>query len=259
MQLIVDKIRIPDELSRILRPRLISALQLSLTSCTSTILNGRAGTGKTLLAADFALTCPRRVAWFKVDAPDSDRRLFFRYLAESVRTQRLGFSVESFMSLVDTTSINDMALLAESFIIALQEESSEPLLVVIDDLHRVYDTDWAAPFFCRLLPLLPLDVHLLITGRSMPPAPLWRMRSKQSLYVFDEATLAFSEDEATELFSSYGLTRAQASVAYEKTRGRAFTLDTMAQMLAATDTLCQSRGKSSIELHHLKLRCGNAC
>lgn len=259
MQLILDKIRIPNELPGILRPRLLRELRHSLISCTSTIINGRAGTGKTLLAADFALTCRRRVAWYKVDAPDNDRRLFFQYLAESVRTRRPRFSVESFMNLVDTATIDDMPLLADSFICELQENWCEPLLIVIDDLHLVYDTDWAVPFFGRLLPLLPTEAHVLITGRSLPPAPLWRMRSKQTLCVVDEATLAFSPKEARELFTTYGLSSSLANAAHRKTRGRAFTLDTMAQLLAATDALNQSRRSTPSELRIVKKLHEHAC
>lgn len=259
MQLILDKIKIPNDLPRTLRPRLLNELRQSVASCTSTIINGRAGTGKTLLAADFALTCGRRVAWYKVDAPDSDWRLFFQYLAESVRAQRPGFAVERFMNQVETAAIEDMPLLAESFIFELQESWSEPLLIVIDDLHLVYDTDWAVPFFSRLLPLLPLEAHMLITGRSMPPAPLWRMRSKQTLCVVDEATLAFTKDEARELFHTYALSGAQAIAAHRKTRGRAFALDTLAQLLTATETLSQQGARTSTELHLVEPMPEHAC
>ena len=80
MQIILDKITLPSEQPRISRTRLLNMLHGSLTNCTSTIVNGRAGTGKTLLAADFAHRCGRRVAWYKVDASDGDLQVFFRYL-----------------------------------------------------------------------------------------------------------------------------------------------------------------------------------
>ncbi len=245
MQLLIDKIQIPSELPRILRPRLLSELCLALSSCTSTVINGRAGTGKTLLAADFALSCKRRVAWYKVDATDIDRRLFFRYLVESVRAQRKEFEANSLMRLVETTDVEESPLLAESFIYELQKSWEEPLLIVIDDLHLVYDTDWAVPFFRRLLPLLPADAHMLITGRSMPPAPLWRMRSKQTLCVIDEESLAFTKDEAIGLFAAYGLSAQCAEKALLQTRGRAFPLDTCAQLLVATEALGQSKAASA--------------
>lgn len=245
MQLILDKIKMPSELPRISRPRLSGELRLSLNSCTSTIINGRAGTGKTLLAADFAQRCGRRIAWYKVDATDSDRRVFFQYLVESVREQRPGFGAERIMSLVETSSIEDIPLLAESFIYELLESGTEPLLIVIDDLHLVYDADWVVPFFRRLLPLLPAEAHMLITGRSLPPAPLWRMRSKQTLCVMDEPMLAFSKDEAKELFASYKLTGAQAGAAHKQTRGRAAALDAMAHLLLATPPVFNKESRNA--------------
>ncbi|MBV9959065.1 MAG: hypothetical protein JO360_11625 [Acidobacteria bacterium] len=236
MQLILDKIKSPAELPRISRSRLLTELRVALNSCTSTIINGRAGTGKTMLAADFAAGCGRRIAWYKVDASDSDRRVFFEYLVESVRAQRPKFAGEAIMRLVESSSLEDIPLLAESFIYELLESGSEPLLIVIDDLHLIYDADWVVPFFRRLLPLLPAEAHVLITGRSLPPAPLWRMRSKQTLCVIDETMLAFSKEEAKELFNTYSLAGAQASAAHKQTRGRASALDALACVLASNES-----------------------
>jgi LuxR family maltose regulon positive regulatory protein len=102
---------------------------------------------------------------------------------------------------------------------------------VIEDLHLVSDSDWLVPFFSRLLPLLPSEVHMLVTSRSLPPAPLWRMRSKQSLVVIDEETLAFTRPEAVALFASYGLSQDQASISLDHTHGRAAALDESAAFL----------------------------
>ena len=234
MQLILDKIALPAPAAVLPRPRLLGTLDESLASCTSTILNGRAGTGKTLLAAEFARRCGRCVAWYKVDAPDVDRRLFFRYLLASVRRQRAGFGSEGLADLAQTASIPEMPLLAETFVYELLESGGDPLLIVIDDLHLVYDAEWFVPVFRRLLPLLPAEAHMLVTGRSLPPAPLWRMRSKQTLCVIDEAALAFTHDEARQLFARYGLSEAQAEAAMARTRGRAATLQDTARTLSAS-------------------------
>ncbi len=217
------------------RARLINMLHDSLNSCTSTIINGRAGTGKTTLAANFAQKCGRRVAWYKVDAADSELGIFFRYLIESVRAERPRFDGDALMALVASATLEDIPMLAEAFIYELQERRGEPLLIVIEDLHLVYDADWVVPFFRRLLPLLPTDAHMLITGRSLPPAPLWRMRSKQTLCVIEEHALSFTLQEAKKLFARYGLTEAQARRAHEETHGRAHSLDEMAKALAASN------------------------
>jgi LuxR family maltose regulon positive regulatory protein len=231
MQIILDKITAPGEQPRISRVRLLNTLHGSLANCTSTIINGRAGTGKTFLAADFARRSGRRIAWYKVDASDGDLQVFFKYLVASVQRWRPGFGEVALMPLVETATLDDIPMLAEAFVYELLEQKGEPLLIVIDDLHLVYDAEWVVPFFRRLLPLLPAEAHMLITGRSLPPAPLWRMRSKQTLCVIEEPTLLFTQLEATRLFSSYGLREAQAAEALKQTHGRASTLDAMARLL----------------------------
>ena len=238
MQLILDKITPPADAPRISRVRLLNTLHGSLASCTSTIINGRAGTGKTALAADFAQRSGRRVAWYKVDASDGELRVFFQYRIESVRAQRPSFGYETLSRLLaETGEPEDVPLLAESFVYELIESGSDPLLIVVDDLHLVYDAEWVVPFFRRLLPLLPPEAHMLITGRSLPPAPLWRMRSKQTLCVVEESVIAFTEEEATKLFATYGLKREQALTALVQTRGRAAALDRAAVVLSAPGKL----------------------
>lgn len=236
-ELITEKITQPDSPSRVSRARLLSMLEQSMAAGGSTVISGRAGSGKTALAVDFANRCGRPVAWYKVDAPDADPKLFFRYLIRSIQEQRPGFGMKSLMPLVETGEIELIDWLTEAFVYELAEgESTSPLLIVIEDLHLVSDSDWLMLFFGRLLPLLPSEVHVLITSRSLPPAPLWRMRSKQSLVVIDEATLSFTRPEAIALFESYGLSNEQASIALDHTHGRAGALDDCAAFLRQAET-----------------------
>jgi hypothetical protein len=228
-QLVLDKIATPRDQPRVSRPRLIEMLSENFASYSATIINGRAGTGKTVLAADFARRCGRAAAWYKVDAADSDLRIFYRYLVESVRLQQPLLDLDGTMELPEAVAFDLIPLLADALVFQLGECKSEPLLMVIEDLHLVYDADWLVPFFRRLLPLLPRDTHLLITCRSLPPTPLWRMRSKQMLRVLDEADLAFTLDEAVNLFKTHGLREEHARIALQRTRGRAMAIATFAE------------------------------
>ena len=171
MQFILDKVAAPREIPRVSRPRLLRLLEEGLDSCTSTLITGRAGTGKTLLATDFARRCGPRVAWYKVDASDGELRIFFRYLIEAVSRQRPGFGQKVLAHFAGSPGPEDIPTLAEAFLYELQEGEGEPLLIVVDDLHLIYDAEWVVPFFQRLLPLLPPEAHMLIIGRSAPPSP----------------------------------------------------------------------------------------
>jgi len=216
-----EKIAVPAVSPRSSRLRLLKLLDENVVSANATIINGRAGSGKTTLAADFARHVGRAVSWYKVDASDNDLGVFCQYLAASLSLQRPSIDEDRLMQVTETIESDRAELLAERFVFQLSESKSEPLLIVIEDLHLVYDADWVVPFFRRLLPLLPVDVHVVITCRSLPPAPLWRLRSKQMLRVVEESELAFTLDEAIGLFESYGLSEEHARVAWNQTNGRA--------------------------------------
>ena len=236
-KLVLEKITVPSSIACVPRPRLHALLEQSVLSCTSTIITGRAGSGKTTLSTDFAEKSGRKVAWYKVDAPESNLPIFFQYLISSIGFQRPAFGVYSLLPLLRAEpGSHQISLLAEHFVFELERHSAAPLLIVIEDLHLVCDADWVVMFFRRLLPLLPSDVHLLITSRTIPPAPLWRMRSKQTLSVIDEDILAFTRDEAITLFRRYGLTPEQANIALDRSRGRAAALSSLAATLHYAET-----------------------
>lgn len=232
--LISEKISLPPANSRS-RLRLRLLLEKSVNCCNSTIISGRAGTGKTTLAVDFASNAGCPVAWYKVDAPEADIGNFFQYLIASIQKQRPNFGGEVLIPLAMTTTPDRISALAEAFLYELVESESSPLLIVIDDLHLVFDSEWLVPFLRRVLPLLPPHVHLIVTSRTIPPAPLWRMRSKQTLSVIEESTLAFTRQETVELFEDYGLTSEQAAVALDHTHGRALALTRFAESLIETE------------------------
>ncbi|HEX8719108.1 MAG TPA: hypothetical protein VF736_00570, partial [Pyrinomonadaceae bacterium] len=172
--------------------------------------------------------------------------VFFRYLVESVGRLRPGFGRGLLSHLPSPPCPEEAPGLAEAFLYELQESRGEPLLLVVDDLHLIYDADWVVPFFRRLLPLLPPEAHMLIIGRSLPPTPAWRMRSKQTLCLVEEAALAFDAREAAELFASYGLAGRDARAALEQTQGRAAALDRAARRLSG----CDAGGHAGGRLHN---------
>jgi LuxR family transcriptional regulator, maltose regulon positive regulatory protein len=243
-QVIPEKITPPAELPRVSRERLLTTLGESVEGCNSTIVAGRAGTGKTMLANDFARRSNRRVAWYKLDAPDSELSVFLRHLCASLGGARPGFGAKTLERLGADAGAEDVPLAVEYLVYELLE-TNEPVLVVIDDLHLVYDAEWMVPFFRRWLPLLPPEVHVMLLGRSLPPTPLWRMRSKQTLCVLEEETLAFTLEEARALYASYGLSAERAGAALRETRGRAATLDARARregVLEESERTPQTRG-----------------
>jgi ATP/maltotriose-dependent transcriptional regulator MalT len=104
-QLILAKLEMPASGTSILRPRLFQILAASLLNCTSTIVCARAGAGKTTLARDFARQSGRAVAWYKLDAPDSELMVFLEYLIACIRRSRPGFGIRRLSDSLGTVVI----------------------------------------------------------------------------------------------------------------------------------------------------------
>src|SRR5260221_6298297 len=119
--LIHEKIAAPDASPRVSRSRLLKLLAENVVCCNATIINGRAGTGKTTLAADFARHAGRPVSWYKVDAADSDLRMFCKYLSTAVRVQRLSMNIERLLQMTEPVDSDRAELLAEAFVFQLSE------------------------------------------------------------------------------------------------------------------------------------------
>ncbi len=233
MELVREKITTPTDLPPVARRRLLDRLAENLPCYGATIIAGRAGTGKTVLAAEFARRCGRRVAWYKVDAPDADLNLFLHYLVASIAAPYPNVGRQTLTQLLRLADSCNPLALAEAFAHCLQDQR-DSLLLVIDDLHLLYDVPWLTPFLLRLLALLSEDTHLLILARSLPPAPLWRLRSKQKLHVIDEASLMFTVLETEELFVRSGLSPDTAVEAWRCTRGRAAALYNLVRQVGQT-------------------------
>jgi LuxR family transcriptional regulator, maltose regulon positive regulatory protein len=216
-----EKLEIPHCAGLIERPRLIEKLERSLSRFAATLVSGRAGTGKTSIAAAYART-RKNTAWFTVESSDSDWNVFASYLAASVlrvagSTKTVGDSLHA----VTNSSPAAMArfLYVVASVLETDEKNDRPLLV-LDGIHHLFDADWFGGFFNILQPSLSETADLLLLCRSKPPNPLWRLRSKQQLDVIDEKTLAFDRDETIALLKQVGRSQAEAVRIHAETFGR---------------------------------------
>lgn len=226
IHLFADKLLVPKFKNYIKRPRLNEMLEKSMSQFGATLVTGRAGTGKSALIANFARQY-EQTAWFSISAADCDWNIFLRYfhsIFDSLNTEKkfeninaeqgeISPFVESFFSDADSTA------------------AKKPILIVLDDIHNVYDADWFAEFFTTLLYSLTPDKHLVMLSRSNPPVPLWRLRSKQILGVIDEKLLAFNLAETEKFLKHSGFPIEPASQLCRKSFGRISRIKTLAESL----------------------------
>ena len=216
-----EKLEIPHFAAHVERPRLIEKLERSLSHFAATLVSGRAGTGKTSIAAAYART-RRRAAWFTVESSDIDWNVFASHLAASVhRVAESKKAVSDSLHAVTNSSPAAVALFVYviASVLETDEKDDRPLLV-LDGIHHLFDADWFGGFFNVLQPSISETADLLLLCRSKPPNPLGLLRSKQQLDVIYEKTLAFDREETIMLLKQVGRSQAEAARIHAETFGR---------------------------------------
>src|SRR6266702_558594 len=188
--LLATKLHVP-------RPQLVRALDEGLARGL-VLVCAPAGFGKTALAADWARSGDRRVAWLSLDAGDNDPARFWRHAVAALDQAHPGIAERSapmlgppapsaFEGLV-TALINELAA----------RPGDGEVLLVLDDYHLID----AAPVHTSLtflLEHLPPGLRLVLASRSDPPLPLARLRAGGQLAEVRADDLRFTADEAASL------------------------------------------------------------
>ncbi|MFI2437159.1 LuxR C-terminal-related transcriptional regulator [Streptomyces sp. NPDC018693] len=181
------------------RQRLVDHLDRALRT-PLTLLNGAAGAGKTLLAADWAAGLRQPVAWLTVEAGDRRPGVFWAYVIQALHA--CGALTPGPVGFPADASRVDGRLLAA--LAAELNDHDRPVVVVLDEYDRVTAPDVAEQLEF-VLHHAGRGLHLVLVTRTEPLLPLHRYRAAGELTEIRAAELAFTPEEAVALLELHGL------------------------------------------------------
>ncbi|MBN1837457.1 MAG: tetratricopeptide repeat protein [Spirochaetales bacterium] len=128
------------------------------------LIHGKAGQGKSCLAADFVRSLDLNALWYRCRGDDPEGR---RLVSE----------------------LNA----------ALPGSDARDLYVVLEDFHRACGTPPAARLIQKLIEESPPKTHWVLLSRGFPELSVVRLRSQRQVLELDDRELAFTPDEIADL------------------------------------------------------------
>src|SRR6266536_718639 len=188
--LLATKLHVP-------RPRLAGRLEEGLARGL-VLVCAPAGSGKTVLLADWARHGGRPVAWLSLDVGDNDPARFWRHVVAALGRARPGMDelAGPVLGPLEASSPDGLVMALINELAADPRE--DEVLLVLDDYHLI-DSQPVHGSLLFLLEHLPPGLRMVLASRSDPPLPLARLRAGGQLAELRAAELRFTADEAAAL------------------------------------------------------------
>lgn len=175
-----------------------------------TILSAPAGSGKTMLLADWSHQRQQAVAWLALDNDDNDPVRFWLYVCAALQTLHPTLATRA-VALLQASSVVSLTTVITHVINDLSKWQDDVVLM-LDDYH-VISTQEVHESLIYLLDHAPSNLHVYVASRADPPLSTPRLRVRGQLGMVRAADLYFTDDEtATFLNESMGLTLAPADM-----------------------------------------------
>ncbi len=164
------------------------------------------GYGKTSLLVQWASRDPRSTAWLTVDDSDNDPVVFLTYLAAAV--DRVTPLDPDLFDAIASPAVSSRAIVGR--LLAAVSARREPVLVAIDDAHRIADQA-CLDALAELITYLPEGSQVALAGREPPALPFARWRAAGMVLEIGPDDLAMDERETAGLGRQLGLELSDAA------------------------------------------------
>ncbi|MGZ6729495.1 MAG: hypothetical protein ACXVFC_09365, partial [Gaiellaceae bacterium] len=198
------------------RARLFELLD-DVDGAALTVLDAAVGYGKTMLLRSWCAERPEPVIWMTLDGSDDDPVRLWTHLATAVERLDQGLGGRALMRL------NVRGAPVETAVDELMNglvAYGRPVSIVLDDLHAV-GGERSLHSIAHAIERLPANARLFVSTRSEPAISVARLRARGELTEIRARELAFTIDEARELFVREGIALSSESVEllFERTEG----------------------------------------
>jgi len=167
------------------------------------LIEGQAGQGKSVLAAQFLEHHKLRFAWYQLGPEDTDPVLLLAALVTNLCQRLPGFESALLSRIMQKGEIGplDLKRCANLLLSDLDRYLAGDFYLVFDDLHRIEKAELTLNLLDHLIDTSPPRLHFLLISRRRPA-----LNSKTLLYSSDVSFIAnedlnFSTQEIEELFN----------------------------------------------------------
>lgn len=200
-----SKLRIPRPGAAVFRRDRVASLIEKASAHPVTVMKARAGAGKTMACATWAVAAarPRRIAWLTLDEGDRSPARFWADVTAALSAD----SIAAEQPLVPR-SRDGADDLPASLMTAVRGVGG-PTVLILDNMHELAGGG-VLPELSYLLRHAPSTLRVVLSGRYVPGLQLAKMRLAGDLAEITEADLACTPDEADAVLAALGLAADEA-------------------------------------------------
>jgi ATP/maltotriose-dependent transcriptional regulator MalT/DNA-binding SARP family transcriptional activator len=169
-----------------------------------TVLQENAGCGKSTALVSF-IDQAQNTIWYQVTDDDTNLPLFLMYLLKATEYAIPGIQNLP-ISLLENWEVArgplPSKLIINQLLNSIGSATSDPVFLVLDDIHLIQDSTAIAHVLDHLISLAPSNIHFLLSSRHPVSFPnMFRWASRGEILLLDQNLLAFTPEEVASLYT----------------------------------------------------------
>ncbi len=168
-----------------------------------TWIGGPAGSGKTVLAASYALKSGKPCLWYHLDAGDNDPAAMICWIGAAISRLSSAGSGQDLPEFKQDVS-SDLRAFGRTFLRSADEQLPAGCILIFDNVEEVDDEAFFHTFICDSLRELTPDKHVVLISRDDPHRLLASFSAGRKLTFINWSALRFTDEEASALIALVG-------------------------------------------------------